>query len=466
MGDVLIDRFVEGRVSRISREAPVPVLKFGTARDLLGGACNVAANLLAFGGTVTLVGLIGIDAAAEEMIDLCRRFPHLTPLLIRDPGRPTTVKTRFLSAWQQLLCVDTEFTAPAPAETRAELVAAAEQALPSVDILVLSDYGRGVLDPTTVAALIKAARAAGRKVVVDPRKPDAAAYAGAHLVTPNVQEMFAFTGIRVDSDETAAAACAQILERVAIDAVLLTRGEAGMTLLERGAKPLHIRAETHRVFDVTGAGDTVIATLAAAMAVGIPLSDAIRIANTAAGIVVTKPGTATVSPHELRQAFGAVRAGGVVERTEAAETAALWKDQGLKVGFTNGCFDLIHRGHLHSLEQAARRVDRLIVGVNSDASARRLKGPDRPVQDAATRSAVLSALRFVDLVVVFEEDTPEALIQALEPDILFKGTDYREDQVPGGDFVKARGGRVELLPLLPGHSTTGTVNRVRADPEA
>jgi D-beta-D-heptose 7-phosphate kinase / D-beta-D-heptose 1-phosphate adenosyltransferase len=211
---------------------------------------------------------------------------------------------------------------------------------------------------------------------------------------------------------------------------------------------------------VTGAGDTVIATLAAALGVGENLPDAVRLANAAAGIVVTKPGTATVHPGELRQALGESRSAGIVDRAEAGERVAHWRERGLKVGFTNGCFDLLHRGHLYSLEQAARRVDRLVVGINGDASAGHLKGPGRPVQDIATRAAVVAALRFVDLVVPFDEDTPEALIRALTPDVLFKGADYAEREVVGGDHVKANGGRVELLPLLKGHSTTSTVNRM------
>jgi D-beta-D-heptose 7-phosphate kinase/D-beta-D-heptose 1-phosphate adenosyltransferase len=218
------------------------------------------------------------------------------------------------------------------------------------------------------------------------------------------------------------------------------------------------------VFDVTGAGDTVIATLATALAVGVPLGEAVRLANTAAGVVVAKPGTATVLPQELREALGAVRGASVVDAEDAAERAALWREQGLRVGFTNGCFDLLHRGHLYSLEQAAKRCDRLVIGVNSDASTKRLKGPGRPVQDEASRAAVLAALRYPELVVIFDEDTPEALIRAIRPDILFKGSDYDGKEVAGADFVGAYGGRVELLPLLKGFSTTGTVARMRELP--
>ncbi len=461
VGDVMLDRFVEGRVTRVSREAPVPILKYGAARAYPGGASNVAANVLAYGSAVTLVGLIGTDAAADELKALCRSFPRLTERLIADAGRPTTVKTRYLSGWHQLLCIDAEDSRPADPAVRDRLVEAGRAALAACGALVISDYGRGALDEISIAALIGTARAAGRQVVVDPRRADASAFAGASVVTPNIEEMTAFSGIRADSDESAIAACRKVLDMAAIDAVLLTRGSAGMTLVSRDAEPLHVRAETHRVFDVTGAGDTVVATLASALAVGAPLADAVRLANVAAGIVVAKPGTATARPQELTHALGAGFSDGVVTRGDAASRVAEWRAKGLTVGFTNGVFDLLHRGHLHSLEQAARRVDRLVVGVNSDASTRRLKGPERPVQDEATRAAVLAALRSVDLVTVFGEDTPEELIQALKPDMLFKGADYTGQQIPGQAFVEANGGSVTLLPLLEGYSTTSTVKKVR-----
>ncbi len=462
VGDVMLDHFIEGRVTRVSREAPVPVLKFGASRAYPGGASNVATNILAYGGAVTLVGLTGTDAAADELVALCRRFPRLTERLIADANRPTTVKTRYLSGWHQLLCIDAEDTRAAAPAIRDRLIEAAKQTIDACGALVISDYARGALDETSIRALIAAARAAGKPVVVDPRRAEASAFAGATVVTPNIEEMAAFSGIRADSDETAVAACRAVLDRVAIDAVLLTRGEAGMTLVRRDDDaPIHVHAETHRVFDVTGAGDTVVATLAAALAVDVPLGDAARLANVAAGIVVAKPGTATVRPQELRHALGAGLGDGVTDRSEAAERIAGWKAQGLKVGFTNGVFDLLHRGHLHSLEQAARRVDRLVVGVNSDASTKRLKGSERPIQDEATRAAVLAALRAVDLAVIFGEDTPEELIQALKPDMLFKGADYAGQQIPGQAFTEASGGSVALLPLLEGYSTTGTVKRVR-----
>ena len=463
VGDVLLDRFIDGKVSRVSPEAPVPVLKHGTVRARLGGAGNVAANLLSYGATVTLAGVVGTPHPADQVPEICAGDHRLHPRHDRAPRPPPTVKARYLSGWHQLLRVDAEDAGPLPQPVAEAVVAAAREALATAQVLVLSDYAKGVLDAGTISALIAAAKAAGVPVIVDPKKADAAIFAGATLLTPNTEEMAAFSGIRIDSNESAEAACRRVLERVAVEAILVTRGEAGMTLVERDAEPFHAGAETHRVFDVTGAGDTVIATLAAALAAGEALIDAVRLANTAAGIVVTKPGTAVVHPNELRRALGAPGAAGVADRGAAAEQVALWREQGLKVGFTNGCFDLLHRGHLHSLDQAARRVDRLVVGVNGDASVTRLKGAGRPIQDLATRSAVLAALRFVDLVVPFDEDTPARLIEALKPDVLFKGADYAGKEVVGAGFVEANGGRVELLPLLEGHSTSETVGRVQGN---
>ncbi len=462
VGDVLLDRFVEGQVTRISREAPVPVLKLQRTQSHLGGAGNVAANILATRGSVRLIGIVGADAAADELRALCTGFDRLACDLIVDASRQTTVKSRYLSGWQQLFCLDAEDTNPASPDISAALVRAATAALPDCDVLVLSDYARGALDDAAIAALIAAARRQGIPAIVDPRRATAASFAGATLITPNLDEMAAFTGIHVDSDASAEAACARLLSAAPIDAVLLTRGSAGMTLVERASTtPVHVPAETHRVFDVTGAGDTVVATIASVLAAGADLPTAVRLANLAAGIVVAKPGTATALPQEIAMALGAARGDGIGDWTEAAERVRLWQALGLTVGFTNGVFDLLHRGHLHSLNQARQRCDRLVVGVNADVSVRRLKGPDRPVQDEGARAAILAALRAVDLVVIFDNDTPEELIRTLKPNRLFKGADYAGTEIPGGAFVKANGGTVEFLPLLDGHSTTGTVARVR-----
>ncbi|MCB1501509.1 MAG: D-glycero-beta-D-manno-heptose-7-phosphate kinase [Bauldia sp.] len=459
-GDVLLDRFVEGKVGRVSPEAPVAVLNHRAERLLLGGAGNVAANLVAFGAQAVLIGVAGDDTAADDIRTLCASVDALDCQLITDPSRPTTVKTRYLSGWHQLLRVDSEDASPLAAAVAASVIAAVEAALDGAGALILSDYAKGVLDAATIPALIALARGRGIPVIVDPKKASADVFAGATLLTPNADEMARFAGMVVASDAEAEAAGRKVLDAVSIEAILVTRGDRGMTLCRRGEPVLHVPAETHRVFDVTGAGDTVVAALAAALAAGLVLPEAVRVANAAAGVAVTKPGTATVSPTELKQALGIAGAANVMTPADARDQVEAWHRQGLRVGFTNGCFDLLHRGHLHSLDQAARRVDRLVVGVNSDDSARRLKGAGRPVQDLDTRAAVLAALKPVDLVVPFDEDTPAALIEAIAPDTLFKGADYTEAEVVGGDFVKARGGRVELLPLLPGHSTTSTLARL------
>jgi len=467
VGDVLLDRFVEGKVGRVSPEAPVAVLNHRAERALLGGAGNVAANLVAYGAKAILVGVAGNDAAATELGALCRAEGGIDCRLVTDAGRPTTVKTRYLSGWHQLLRVDAEDASALSPIVAKELLATARTAMADAGAVVLSDYAKGVLTEATIPALIAAAREAGIPVIVDPKKADAAIFAGAALLTPNADEMARFAGMTIDTDAEAETACRRVLDGVAVDAILVTRGEHGMTLFRRGGEALHVPAETHRVFDVTGAGDTVVATLAAALSAGLALPEAVRLANAAAGVVVLKPGTATVSPAELKQALGGASAANVMTAAGARDQIAQWQRQGLKVGFTNGCFDLLHRGHLHSLDQAARRVDRLVVGVNTDASTARLKGPGRPVQDLATRAAVLAALKFVDLVVPFDEDTPAELIETVAPDVLFKGADYFGLDVAGGDFVKANGGRVELLPLLPGYSTTTIVQRMRgSEPRA
>ena len=463
VGDVLLDRFVEGKVGRVSPEAPVAVLNHQSERALLGGAGNVAANLVAYGAHTILIGIAGDDPAAAELRALCdgERPASIAGSSPTRRGRPRSrpaisAAGTSCSASMPRMPRRSAMTPPARCWRRPKRRWPGGSPRPLR--LCQGRPRRG----TTIPALIAAARARGIPVVVDPKKTDAAIFAGATLLKPNTRETARFAGMAIESDADAEEAGARVLDKVAVDAILITRGERGMTLCRRGEPPLHVAAETHRVFDVTGAGDTVVATLAAALAAGLSLADAVRLANAAAGVAVTKPGTATVSPAELKQALGVASAANVMTAAAARAQVAAWQRQGLKVGFTNGCFDLLHRGHLHSLDQAARRVDRLVVGVNTDASTARLKGPGRPVQDLDTRTAVLAALKFVDLVVPFDEDTPEALIGTIVPDVLFKGADYAEADVVGGDFVKANGGRVELLPLLPGYSTTATVGRIRS----
>jgi D-beta-D-heptose 7-phosphate kinase/D-beta-D-heptose 1-phosphate adenosyltransferase len=327
--------------------------------------------------------------------------------------------------------------------------------------VVLSDYAKGVLTPAVCAELIARARDSGCFVVVDPKSRDLGLYAGADVVCPNLREIHDVTHIHAEDDDAAARACAAVLERFDIGAVVLTRSEAGMTLRERDKAPVHIRARRRAVGDVSGAGDTAISAIAAGIAAGLPLASAVALGNAAAGVAVSKPGTSTVSADELRHELAAPVPHRPATLAAARTIVQAWREAGKIVGFTNGCFDLLHLGHLQTLEFAKSECDVLVVGVNSDRSVRALKGPERPVQDEATRARIMAALSFCDLVVVFDEDTPFDLIDALRPDVVFKGADYAATDVVGADIVKARGGRVVLTPLVPGFSTTSTVERIR-----
>ncbi|MFN0262291.1 D-glycero-beta-D-manno-heptose-7-phosphate kinase [Tepidamorphus sp. 3E244] len=462
VGDVMLDRFVHGGVARISPEAPVPVVAEAHVHEMPGGAANVAMNLLAYGARATLIGVCGAGPDGETLIARCAAEPGLEARLVREEDRRTTVKTRIVVQNQQMIRLDSETAAPVSAATAEQIIADARKIIPGCGALILSDYAKGVLTPDICKELSQIAAEAGVPVLVDPKRQDLDAYSSVHMVSPNLRELAEITGINVRSDADAARACDLLLDRFpGVASVLATRGEAGMTLVERGGEPLHVPAMARSVFDVSGAGDTVIATVAAGLATGLSLADAVRLGNAAAGIAVGKAGTSTVSREELRHGVGIDAPHRPVSREQAAAIAGGWREAGKTVGFTNGCFDLLHAGHLHGLEYARSRCDVLIVGVNADASVKRLKGESRPVQDEASRARLLASLRFCDLVVIFDEDTPQELIAAVQPDVLFKGADYEGKPVVGRDVVEARGGRVELVPLLDGHSTTNLVNRLR-----
>ncbi len=459
VGDVMLDRFVTGTVERVSPEGPVPVIRVATERTALGGAGNVLRNLSALGAAGVLLAVVGDDPAGREIESLSAEAGAAGSRILCVPGRTTTEKQRFLAGGQHLLRADQETTDALPEAVARALLEAARTALPGAGAMVISDYGKGTLATNVLAGLFEAARAAGRPVVVDPKGGDFSRYRGASLVTPNVVELEAASGQAVAGDQAVEAACRDLIERCELGGVLATRSEAGMTLVERGGAARHFRAQAREVFDVTGAGDTVAALLGAALAAGIALPDAARLANTAAGLVVGKLGTAVVHKDELRRALLAPDVK-VVSHDALLEAASDWRRGGLAVGFTNGCFDLLHPGHLSLLRQARAACDRLVVGLNSDVSAGRLKGEGRPVQDQAARAAVLAALSDVDQVVVFDEDTPLALIEALRPEVLVKGADYTLAQVVGADLVMGYGGRVVLAELLPGHSTSATLKRI------
>jgi D-beta-D-heptose 7-phosphate kinase/D-beta-D-heptose 1-phosphate adenosyltransferase len=466
LGDVMLDRYVLGDVRRISPEAPIPVLRARQRRCVLGGAGNVAANVSALGGRTILLGVLGDDAGGDEIAEVLRETPRVADRLVRVPGRVSTVKTRFMSGSHQLLRLDEEVDTPIDAQAEAEILAAFEAALPECAIVVLSDYAKGVLTDKVLREAIALARVAGRTVVVDPKRQNFAAYAGIGVLTPNALEVTRATGMACADDAEAAAAGMAALEQAQADAVLVKRSEKGLTLVRRGCTPLHIPTRAQEVADVSGAGDTLVTAFALALAAGAPLHDSAFLANLAAGISVGKPGTATVGHGELFEAMHrhellAIDAK-VADLDSALERIALWRAAGLRVGFTNGCFDLIHPGHVRLLARARAACDRLVVALNNDESVRRLKGPDRPVQSETARATVMASMASADLVVLFEEDTPERLIGAIKPDLLFKGADYTLDQVVGADIVLAHGGRVELIPLEDGFSTTNTIRRINA----
>ncbi len=457
VGDVMLDRYWHGGTSRISPEAPVPVVRVDQIEDRPGGAANVALNIAALGARALLVGVTGEDEAADSLSDSLRGAGVETHFQQLD-DQPTIVKLRVMSRHQQLLRMD--FEEPFNTDTAA-LAREVDALLDGVKVLVLSDYGKGALQ--NHQALIQAARNKNIPVLADPKGKDFSIYRGASLITPNLHEFETIVGGCVDEAELVSKG-AKLMAELELGALLVTRGEHGMTLLRPGHAPLHLPARAREVFDVTGAGDTVISTLAASIAAGEELPNAVALANLAAGIVVGKLGTAAISAPELRRA---------VQREEGSERGVLSLDQlliaiedarahGEKIVFTNGCFDILHAGHVTYLEQARAQGDRLIVAINDDASVSRLKGPGRPINAVDRRMAVLAGLGAVDWVVSFSEDTPERLLKQVQPDVLVKGGDYGIEQVVGADIVQAYGGEVRVLGLVENSSTTAIVEKIRS----
>jgi D-beta-D-heptose 7-phosphate kinase/D-beta-D-heptose 1-phosphate adenosyltransferase len=463
-GDVMLDIYVGGTVERISPEAPIPVLRVERETAMPGGAGNVARNVAALGAWVRLAAAVGADDAARRLGQLIAAEARLSGELVPDPARQTAIKTRYVAGSQQMLRADRETVAPLSADTRRRLIAAVKAALADCAILVLSDYGKGALADGVAAELIAEAKRAKRAVVVDPKGRDWSPYAGADVVTPNKRELAEAAGSEIAGDESVAAAAQALIARHRLGAILATLGADGMMLARADGSCEHFRAEAREVFDVSGAGDTAVAALAALLATGAPLADAALIANVAAGIVVGKAGTAVVYGDELTHALHHQdlmdAEAKVLTKAQALERVRAWRAAKLRIGFTNGCFDLLHPGHVSMLGQARAACDRLIVGLNSDASVTRLKGAGRPVQPEAARAAVLASLAAVDAVVVFAEDTPVKQIEAFKPDLLVKGADYTKDQVVGAELVEKWGGKVLLAEIAPGHSTTATIAKL------
>ena len=451
VGDVMLDRYVIGAVNRISPEAPIPVLSENHTSMTTGGAANVARNLAQLGCRVSLIGLAGMDNAGKELTRAIAQIPQIlfTPILC--PNRPTTVKTRYLSAGQQMLRVDREITDLPNEEETEKLFEQASLLMADCDILILSDYAKGCLGPTLNRRLIKAAHEQDIQVIIDPKSADFSDYRGADLLTPNLPELRRATGLTEDSLSAIEQAARDILKECDIRQMLVTLSARGMMLVTPDSA-CHIPARPCEVFDVSGAGDTVIALLASGIITELGMAPSAHLANLGASLVVAKSGTACLAPGELlAQHRGEKQA---LPLSKAVEQAIKWRQQGLKIGFTNGCFDLLHAGHIHILTQAAAGCDKLIVAVNADSSVKRLKGEERPVQPQEVRSAILANLPFVDAVILFEEDTPKEVIEALSPDFLAKGGDYQIQDIVGADFVMAKGGEVRAIALLEGHSTS------------
>ncbi|MBB3170015.1 bifunctional D-glycero-beta-D-manno-heptose-7-phosphate kinase/D-glycero-beta-D-manno-heptose 1-phosphate adenylyltransferase HldE [Simiduia aestuariiviva] len=458
IGDVMLDRYWHGGTSRISPEAPVPVVNVEQVEDRPGGAGNVALNIAALGAGAALVGIVGQDEAGEALkTRLNAANIHTDFQIVTD--KPTITKLRVVSRHQQLLRMD--FETPYAAADSSEFIAKAEKLVPHMGAVILSDYAKGSLHH--VQALIAVANRHQVPVLVDPKGADFSRYQGATLLTPNLHEFETVVG-RCDTEQALVDKGLALLDQLQLQALLITRGEHGMTLLRRGMPEMHLPARAREVYDVTGAGDTVISVLAASLAAGEALPQAVGLANLAAGIVVGKLGTATISAPELRRA---------VKQEQGSERGVLTEEQllmaieearaaGERIVFTNGCFDIIHAGHVGYLEDTRALGDRLIVAINSDESVKRLKGPGRPINPVDRRMAVLAGLEAVDWVTYYDDDTPERLLKLIKPDVLVKGGDYTEDQVVGHEIVKAYGGSVQVLSFFENVSTTAIVKKIQA----
>ena len=463
VGDLMVDRFVYGDVTRVSPEAPIPVLARARELVMLGAAGNVARNVAALGGSVALVGLIGGDAEGHEALRLVGGESGVEGFLVNDPSRPTTLKTRFVSGSQQLLRVDLEESHPAAGEVEQRLVRTIRDVAEGAGVILVSDYGKGVVTAAVIEACHAASRG-GARVIVDSKARSFARYGAVDIIKPNAAELAYATDMPVSTDQEIEAALARALELCEARAVLVTRAAKGISLAVRGEPVRHFAGVPREVFDASGAGDTTLAALGLALAAQAPIEAAVEFAQLASGVAVGKIGTATVSPAELIEAalsaHLAPAEAKVATSQRLAEEVARWRAKGLKVGFTNGCFDILHRGHVAYLNQARGWCDRLVVGLNSDASVRALKGEGRPVNDLESRALVLAGLGAVDLVVPFEEETPIKLIEIARPDVLVKGADYTEDQVVGAREVRAWGGQVKLAQIVEGHSTTAAIARL------
>ncbi|MCG3134846.1 MAG: Bifunctional protein HldE [Planctomycetes bacterium] len=473
VGDLMLDRYLFGESSRISPEAPIPVVRVVREEERPGGAASVAMNAAALGARVRIVGVTGDDGDGRRLRELLAAAGIDVSGLVVVPGRKTTQKTRVLAEGrahrnrQQVVRVDHEDAAPCDGDAAARIAGAVARAVAGAGAVIVSDYAKGVVTPETMRSVVEFAKAAGAPVLVDPKGSDYARYRGASIVTPNRSEAHEASGVAPTDAKQAAAAARRIIERAGVGAALVTLDRDGMVLVTADGREEVVPTTPREVYDVTGAGDVVIATLGVALADGADLGAAVHLANAAAGVEVGKVGAVPVTRDEIAAALAAASGGvhgpgNVLSRDALAARLADLRRAGRSIVFTNGCFDVLHAGHVRYLAFARRQGDVLVVGLNSDDSVRRLKGDGRPVNGQDDRAEVLAALASVDYVTVFGEDTPLDVIRALQPDVLVKGEDWKEKGVVGRDVVEARGGKVVLAPLLEGRSTTAIVARIRS----
>lgn len=464
VGDLILDSYVGGKASRVSPEAPVLVLEAESRRQRLGGACNVAANLAQLGARPSVVGVIGQDASGEQLVDLLRDESIDAGPIVTDPGRPTTRKTRFLGGAAQLLRMDEESRRPLSSEIEGAVIEVLSERPFPYQAVLLSDYGKGVLTRAVIEAAIEAARSGSDAglVIADPKGRDYSVYRGVDLLTPNREEAELATGIVASDLDDLQRVAAKLREITGVVTPTITLGEDGVLFEDEDREMQIIPTEARSVFDVTGAGDTVVAMLTLARSCGVSLRDSLHLANVAAGMVVARVGTAAVSRREVLARLGRDDSQKILTAEAAADVAKEMEAGGRRLVFTNGCFDLLHPGHTDYLARARSHGDALMVAVNTDASVQRQgKGSGRPINPLEDRMAVLAALSNVDHVVPFDEETPLDLIQKLSPKVLVKGEDWADKGVVGREWVESHGGEVILVPLRPGCSTTTIIRRIR-----
>ena len=463
IGDLILDEYIWGGVSRISPEAPVPILETRSENLALGGAANVANNLVGLGCEVHLCGAIGQDEKGDKLLKTIHDRSIQTEGIFRFVHRPTTTKIRIIAHNQQILRVDKEDKRPITEETEKKLTQYINQVIPTMDGVICSDYHKGILTEKVIKAVMRKAQKSEKAVIVDPKNSDFSLYKGATVITPNLREVASSVPIKIKDQEDLGRAAEYLLNLTKAQAILITQGKDGMSLYKSKEKLISIPTVAKEVFDVTGAGDTVISVFSMAMFVGFDYQEAAWLSNMAASVVVGKVGTAVVTLEEINEFLQEEMlrtSHTVLGLEELKKIISMAKSTDKKVVFTNGCFDLIHGGHIEFLQKAKSLGDILVVGLNTDQSVKKLKGENRPIKNERERANILSALKYIDYITMFNETTPEKLIREIRPDILVKGDDYKIDEVVGREIVEGYGAKVELIPIVKGHSTTGTLEQI------